>query len=136
MKNKLEELYKEIKPYGYIFLDEDYINVDDIEDELNYRRDSDIGIEGKLTLPIYAPKKINKPNFTFEDLGEKLEACDYGTDSAWNTDLIEKDKETLKKINELFHSLVSPIYNSDKKIGTIVIYADENKEIDFIKESK
>ena len=136
MEDKLKELYKLLNEHKYVFLDEEFISIDNIEDEINYRRDGDIGIEGKLTLPIYAPKEMSKPNLTFEDLGEQLEAYDYGTDNAWNTDLIEDNKETLRKINELFHSLVSPIYNSDKEIGTIVIYADKNKEIDFIKESK
>ena len=134
MEDKLKELYKLLNEHKYVFLDEEFISIDNIEDEIEYKRE-DIENGDSLTLSIYSTKEENKPNLSFEDLGDILDEFDYSTDNAWNIDLINENEETLKKINELFHTLVAPIYIEGKEIARIVIYADENKEIEILKES-
>lgn len=129
----LKELNELLKEHTYVFLDETFVDVDDIEEEINYMReycfDSD-----SMVVPISSVKPMAKPIFTFDDLGEKLEAHSYDTENAQGTELLDENKETLDKINELVHSIILPIYTSDKTLFNILIYADEEKGFEIILE--
>lgn len=136
MKDDLKEMYKLMKDYDYVFLDEDFVDVDDIQEEIDNKRNNDMCDEEILLLPVYATKPITKPEFSFDDLGDKLESHSYDTENAQGTDLIEEDEDVLKLINELFNSIVSPIYSSEQELFSILIYADEEKGFGIIKKGE
>lgn len=136
MKDTLKELQELLKGREYVFLNDDLVDIDDVVDEINLIQENNMGENNFLELLIYDSKKVNKPAFTFEDLGEMLDNSDYITNNYYNTDLLEKNEEVLKKINELFHSILLSIYQIGNKICSITIYADGYKEMELLKESK
>lgn len=135
MNETLDKMYELLKDYKHVFLDEYFIDSDNIEDEItdwrnNYMCDDDEFI----IVPVYAAKAVHKPSFDFGDIVELIERYGYSTDNVWGDKLLKKEQTTLDAINGLLHIIILQIWESDKQLFGVKIYADEEKGFDIIEE--
>ena len=127
-QEEFKRMYELLKGHNFVFLDDNFIDAGDIEDEIRYWRDSYMCEDDEeIIVPVYKAKPANKPSLDFDDIGDFLDNRDYNYDGVWGLDIIDKNQETLDKINELFHSLIDPIYFSSDELFDVIIYADEEK---------
>lgn len=131
MKKNWKELHELLKDHEHIFLDDEFIDTKNIEEEIGYMREYFINSD-TMTIPISSVKPIEKPIFTFDDLGEKLEAHSYDTENAQGTDLLETNEEKLKEMNKIFNELVMEIYQEKEVLFYIVLNKNDNNSFGIV----
>ncbi len=131
-QEELTRMYELLKGHNFVFLDDNFINAEDIEDEIaNWRSMYMCEDAEEIIVPVYKAKPANKPSFDFNDIGDFLDNHEYEYEGVCGVDLVEKNQETLNKINELVHSLIDQIYFTDDELFDVIIYADEEKGFDI-----
>lgn len=123
-KEMLKTLQELLEDHSYIFMDDEFIDTDDIEDRIvDHIREYLTEDDDYSVFSIYAANEMDKPNLTIEHIGQILEDSEYSTENAWGMDLVEEDKETLDKMNDLMHSIIGQLYMKGYPLLKVTVYS-------------